>query len=162
MTETRSLMPTAPRYRADIDGLRALSILLVVVFHLETRAFTGGYIGVDVFFVISGFLITGILIREASDRRSVDLARFYGWRARRLLPLSAIVLLCTIAVGFLLLPPIDFDGLLGDIRAAALYVSNWRFAGQATTYSAANPSTSLVVHYCHSRSKSSSISCGRS
>jgi len=139
--------PSTPSYRADIDGLRAISILLVVTFHSRTGPFSGGFVGVDVFFVISGFLITGLLFREACARGTISLAGFYARRIRRLLPLSVLVLVSTVIVGFVLLPPIDHAALLADARSAALYIANWRFAGQATAYSDTGPSDSLFVHY---------------
>ena len=73
-------------FRPDIEGLRAVAVIAVVLYHAGIPGITGGYIGVDVFFVISGFLITGLLFREASTTNTVALGRFYGARARRLLP----------------------------------------------------------------------------
>src|ERR1700758_5626291 len=73
-------------FRADIEGLRAVAVVAVVLFHAGVPGLGGGFIGVDVFFVVAGFLITGLLWREASDSGTVRLARFYGARARRLLP----------------------------------------------------------------------------
>ena len=78
-------------FRPDIEGLRAVAVIAVVLYHAGIPGITGGYIGVDVFFVISGFLITGLLFREASTTNTVRLGRFYGARARRLLPAAAIV-----------------------------------------------------------------------
>ena len=78
-------------FRPDIEGLRAVAVLAVVLFHADVPGVGGGFVGVDVFFVISGFLITGLLLREVSTTGSVRLRRFYGARARRLLPASATV-----------------------------------------------------------------------
>src|ERR1700749_4245224 len=79
------------RFRPDIEGLRAVAVLAVVLFHADVPGVGGGFVGVDVFFVISGFLITGLLWREANASGTVGLRRFYGARARRLLPASAAV-----------------------------------------------------------------------
>ena len=79
------------RFRPDIEGLRAVAVLAVVLFHAEVPGVGGGFVGVDVFFVISGFLITGLLWREANTTGTVRLRSFYGARARRLLPASAVV-----------------------------------------------------------------------
>ena len=78
-------------FRPDVEGLRAIAVLAVVLFHADLPGLGGGFIGVDVFFVISGFLITGLLWREVNTNGSVRLGRFYGARARRLLPASALV-----------------------------------------------------------------------
>ncbi|MFY9587212.1 MAG: acyltransferase, partial [Actinomycetota bacterium] len=143
---TPAPLPTR-EYRADIDGLRAVSVLLVIAFHAGITQLAGGFVGVDVFFVISGFLITGILLKETTKTGTISLRNFYARRIRRLLPLSALVLIVTLAIGMLLVPALDRATLLGDARSAATYVSNWRFAGQATAYADTTPATSLFVHY---------------
>src|SRR5206468_2530291 len=78
--------PARAGFRADVEGLRAVAVLAVVVFHAGAPGVSGGFVGVDVFFVISGFLITGMLWREVAVTGTIGLARFYGARARRLLP----------------------------------------------------------------------------
>ena len=83
------------KFRPDIEGLRAVAVLAVVLFHAELPGIRGGFVGVDVFFVISGFLITGLLWREANSTGTVRLRDFYGARARRLLPASAAVGIAT-------------------------------------------------------------------
>ncbi len=138
---------TVLSYRADIDGLRALSILLVVAFHAGLTSFGGGFVGVDVFFVISGFLITGILLADVAANGTISLGPFYARRIRRLLPLSTTVLISTIVAGMMVLAPIDRGNLLGDARAAALYFANWRFAAQEAAYGDIRPTDSLFVHY---------------
>lgn len=75
-----------PAFRPDVEGLRAVALGLVLLYHAGVPWFPGGYVGVDVFFVVSGFLITGLLLREAERHGKVSLLRFYGRRARRLLP----------------------------------------------------------------------------
>jgi len=134
-------------YRPDIDGLRALSIGLVVAYHAGIDAVAGGYVGVDVFFVVSGYLITGLLIGEFERTGTVSLRQFVARRARRLLPLAALVLTTTALVGAWLLAPLQRPRLFDDLRAAALFVANWRFAGQATDYSDTTASDSLVNHW---------------
>src|SRR3982751_1988224 len=96
-----------PTFRPDIEGLRGVAILLVVHFHAGARAFAGGFVGVDVFFVLSGFFITGLLVRERETTGDVSLNEFYGRRALRLLPALLVVLLATLAIVFTLYAPID-------------------------------------------------------
>ena len=91
-------------FRADIEGLRAVAVLAVVLFHADVPGIGGGFIGVDVFFVISGFLITGPLWRELNTAGTIRLGRFYGARARRLLPASAAVAIVTMISTAVLLP----------------------------------------------------------
>ncbi len=134
-------------YRADVDGLRAVSILLVVAYHGGLPWFGGGYVGVDIFFVISGFLITGLLVDEVERSGMVALRSFFTRRIRRLLPLASLVLVTTVLVGFWLLPPTRRVDFIADARSAALYFSNWRFAGQATAYSDVDVADGLLVHY---------------
>lgn len=134
-------------YRGDIDGLRAISIVVVVLFHAGVDRFAGGYVGVDVFFVISGFLITGLLVREIERSGRVSMRDFYARRIRRLLPLSFLTIIATLAAGLWLLPPVAREALVADTRAAALYVANWRYAAQTTAYSDAQVTDSLLVHY---------------
>jgi peptidoglycan/LPS O-acetylase OafA/YrhL len=139
--------PSSQGYRADIDGLRAISILLVVGFHAGVSGLPGGYVGVDVFFVLSGYLITSLLVAEQRRTGRVALGQFVARRVRRLLPMSSLVLVVTLLAGVWLLPPLARESLVGDARAAALYVANWRFAGQATAYSDTEVTDSLLVHY---------------
>ncbi|RDH80325.1 acyltransferase [Mycolicibacterium moriokaense] len=134
-------------FRSDIEGLRAVAVIAVVLFHAGVPGVGGGFIGVDVFFVVSGFLITGILWREASSTGSVRLARFYAARARRLLPAAATVLVATCAASAVLLPPLQARNVIGDGIASALYVGNYRFAIQGTDYLAADAPPSPLQHY---------------
>ena len=119
-------------FRPDVEGLRAVAVLAVLAFHTETVS--GGFVGVDVFFVISGFLITGLLWAELSATGRLDLARFYAARARRLLPAAAVVLIATAAAAAVLLPPLQAQSVLDDGLASALYVGNYRFASTGTDY----------------------------
>ena len=122
-------------------------MLAVVLFHAGIPGVGGGYIGVDVFFVISGFLITGLLWREVTDAGTVRLGRFYGARARRLLPAATTVGVATSIGAALLLPPLQARTVLGDGIASALYVGNYRFAMQGTDYLAADGPPSPFQHY---------------
>jgi peptidoglycan/LPS O-acetylase OafA/YrhL len=103
-------------HRPDIEGMRAIAVLLVLLYHAGIPAFSGGYVGVDVFFVISGFLITGLLVRELRATGTIDRSRFYARRIRRLLPATALVLSATAALTVMSLrsggrtSPGTFDG----------------------------------------------------
>ncbi len=135
------------QFRPDIEGLRAVAVIAVVLFHAGLPGAGGGFIGVDVFFVVSGFLITGLLWREASSTGTVRLAQFYGARARRLLPAAVTVLVATCITSAVLLPPLQARSVIGDGIASALYVGNYRFAIQGTDYLAADAPPSPLQHY---------------
>jgi peptidoglycan/LPS O-acetylase OafA/YrhL len=134
-------------FRPDIQGLRAVAILTVVLFHAGVPGIGGGYIGVDIFFVISGFLITGMLWGEASTTGTVRLRRFYGARARRLLPAGCLVLVATAVASAVLLSPLEARNALKDGIASALYVGNYRFAISGTDYLDAGAAPSPFQHY---------------
>jgi peptidoglycan/LPS O-acetylase OafA/YrhL len=136
-----------PGFRPDIEGLRAVAVMGVVLFHADVPGVGGGYVGVDVFFVISGFLITGLLWREVTGTGTVRLRRFYGARARRLLPASALVGVATAIGSVLLLPPLQVPAVLVDGLWSALYVGNYRFAMQWRNYFDANLPPSPFQHY---------------
>jgi peptidoglycan/LPS O-acetylase OafA/YrhL len=139
--------PAERSFRTDIEGLRAVAVLAVVLFHADVPGVGGGYIGVDVFFVISGFLITGLLWREVAASGSVQLARFYGARARRLLPASAVVGVATAVGSALLLDPLQARQAFLDAVSCALYVGNYGFALQGTDYLSASVPPSPFQHY---------------
>ena len=134
-------------FRTDIEGLRAVAVLAVVLFHADVPGVGGGYIGVDVFFVISGFLITGLLWREVAASGSIRLPRFYGARARRLLPASAVVGVATAIGSALLLDPLQARQAFLDAISCALYVGNYGFALQGTDYLSAAVPPSPFQHY---------------
>ena len=134
-------------FRPDIEGLRAVAVIAVVLFHAGVPGVGGGFIGVDVFFVVSGFLITGLLWREARGSGTVRLAGFYAARARRLLPAAVAVLVVTCVAATILLPPLQARSVLGDGVASALYVGNYRFAIEGTDYLAAGAAPSPLQHY---------------
>lgn len=134
-------------FRADIEGLRAVAILMVLLYHLGIRQASGGFAGVDVFFVISGFLITGLLIKEMDRTGSVSLLGFYARRAKRLLPAAALVLLASAVATYLVFPKTRWQEAAGDILAAATYVINWRLAFRSVDYLAEDSEPSLVQHF---------------
>ncbi len=134
-------------FRPDIQGVRAVAIVTVVLFHAGVPGIGGGFVGVDIFFVISGFLITGLLWRDVSTTGTVPLRRFYGARARRLLPAGCLVLVTTAIASAVLLPPLDARNALKDGIASALYVGNYRFAVEGTDYLAACTPPSPFQHY---------------
>nr|WP_155925023.1 acyltransferase family protein [Mycolicibacterium sp. CBMA 234] len=135
------------RFRPDIEGLRAVAVLAVVLFHAGMPGLDGGYVGVDVFFVISGFLITGLLWREASGTGTVRLLRFYGARARRLLPASAAVGSVTLIASAMLLPPLQLRSVFADGITSALYVSNYWYVLRGVDYFASHRPPSPFLHY---------------
>ncbi len=131
----------------EVQALRALAVLLVVVYHLWPNRLTGGYVGVDVFFVISGFLITSHLTRELERTGTLSLRGFYARRARRLLPAALLVLLVTALASSVLLPVGRWAATAWDVLASTFYVQNWALAGRAVDYSAAQDAASVVQHY---------------
>ncbi len=137
------------RYRPELDGLRAVAIVLVLAFHCDVDSVLGGYVGVDVFFVLSGFLITGLLLDAADDPagRGVEMMRFYARRARRLLPMALLVIVSISAAWLLTANAVDRAPLVADGRSAALYFSNWHFAATATDYFASQNAPSPFVHF---------------
>jgi peptidoglycan/LPS O-acetylase OafA/YrhL len=122
------------RFRPDIEGLRAVAVTLVVLSHAGLARFAGGYIGVDVFFVISGFLITTLLIKEMGRTGTISLKRFYARRATRLLPASTLVLVATLAASWLWLPSTRFRSISLDALFSTFYGINWRLAAEGTNY----------------------------
>jgi peptidoglycan/LPS O-acetylase OafA/YrhL len=134
-------------HRPDIEGLRAIAVLLVLAYHGQVGLFAGGFLGVDVFFVISGFLITRSLMLEGQHTGRIGLAEFYARRARRLLPAAALVLVVT-AIGVRWLLPVTMWRSFGaDIAASAVYVVNWRFAARSVDYLAEDILPSPVLHF---------------
>src|SRR3569832_40381 len=123
-----------PLFRPDIEGLRGVAILLVVLFHARVPALAGGFVGVDVFFVLSGYFISGLLVHEHEVAGDGSLNEFYGRRALRLLPALLVVLLATLAIVFTLYAPIDRPLVAGAARAVALHAGNVEFARGALNY----------------------------
>jgi peptidoglycan/LPS O-acetylase OafA/YrhL len=133
--------------RLDIQGIRALAVLLVLVNHLSPRALPGGYTGVDVFFVVSGFLITSLLVREAEGSGRVSLGRFYARRARRILPAASVVLAATAVGSLLVLPLLRAREVLVDVVWASFFAANVRQAEVGTDYFAQGQPVSPLRHY---------------
>lgn len=142
-----SLPPEGKWFRRDVEGLRAIAVVAVMLYHAEVPGFDGGYIGVDVFFVVSGFLITRLLLDELRSTGTVDLWRFYARRIRRLLPASALVAVATLVFAYATLPPLWRLELRDDAFAAATYRANLRFADVGTDYLAAHAGESPFQHY---------------
>ena len=129
----------------QIQGLRAVAAILVTVFH--ARFVPGGFIGVDIFYVISGYLITGLILREIEKTGTLDLRSFYQRRIKRLLPTSVFVLFVTAIFAWILFPPITRDALGRDLFAAAAYISNYLFAWWQNDYQNLNATPSPFIHY---------------
>ena len=137
-------MPKSLTYRPEIDGLRAIAVLSVILFHGEL-ALPGGFLGVDVFFVISGFLISSILIDEFDRTGHISIVDFYERRIRRILPALAATCLITLPVGYLLMLPGDFASFRESLIATLLFVANIFFWND-TGYFAAAAETKPLLH----------------
>ena len=135
-----------PGFRRDVEGLRAVAILLVVLYHAHV-GISGGYVGVDVFFVISGFLITGQLVRELRTHGQVSFLGFYARRARRILPAATLTTMVTVLVSAVVLDPLTARRVLGDGLAAVFFGANYHFAAQGADYFNAGMSPSPMQHY---------------
>lgn len=129
----------------EIQGLRALAATLVLIFH--ARFISGGFIGVDIFYVISGFLITGLLLKELNSTGRISLKAFYLRRSKRLLPASFLVLFVTALFAWLVLPPISRGSIGRDLIATTLYISNYLFAWWQNDYQNLNATPSPFIHY---------------
>ena len=141
---------TAPEdrsFRPDVQGLRAIAILLVILFHAGIPGVSGGYIGVDVFFVISGFVITGVLLRERTERNSTSLQRFYARRVRRILPAATLVIIVTVVAAFHFLGPLTGHETAIDGQWAAVFLANFHFAASQTNYLASQQPPSALQNY---------------
>ena len=134
-------------HRRDIEGLRALAVIAVIAYHAGVPLTGGGFVGVDVFLVISGFLITSLLLTEWDGSGRISLTRFYARRARRLLPISAAVLAATGLASVIWLEPTRLDELGVDILAASGFAVNLVLAGRGTDYLAAELAPSAIQHY---------------
>jgi peptidoglycan/LPS O-acetylase OafA/YrhL len=135
------------RHRDDVQGMRAVAVLLVALCHAGVGFLAGGYVGVDVFFVISGFLITGLLIAQARQRRYVSLVEFYLRRARRILPAAALTLVATDVVAYRLLNIVRADQVLHDSIPSALFAANIHFSAIGTDYFAQGQPPSPLQHF---------------
>ncbi|MEX5263378.1 acyltransferase family protein [Kocuria sp. CPCC 205231] len=138
--------PRKSGFRSDIQGLRAIAVLLVVFYHAGITTLSGGYVGVDVFFVISGFLITTHLLESLQKDGHIRLGAFYAKRARRILPAAFTVLLLTVAAAVMWMPPLQLEAVYKGAAATALYVPNMLFAREGTNY-LAETAPSVFQHY---------------
>ncbi len=136
----------ASRFRTDIQGLRAIAVLAVVLYHAGVPFLAGGYVGVDIFFVISGFLITSHLLSEMRYDGRVRFASFYAKRARRILPASFVVLSFSVVAALIWYPPLLMREVWMGAVATAFYLPNMLFAVQGTNY-LAESTPSLFQHY---------------
>ncbi|MET7752457.1 acyltransferase family protein [Micromonospora sp. NPDC005367] len=134
-------------FRGDVEGLRAVAVVLVLAGHAGQQLVPGGFVGVDVFFVISGFLITGLLVSEVNKTGRLSLSGFYARRAKRLLPAAAVVLVATLVLTFAFLPRTRWSATGWDVVSSGLYVMNWRLAEQSVDYLAANRAPSILQHF---------------
>ena len=144
----RSGALTEKGFRLDIQGIRGFALILVLLCHASVPWAEGGFVGLDIFFVLSGFLITGLILAEIDKTGTVSIVRFYARRARRLLPLAVTVLIVILVGALVLFSSIRTEEVSGDVIAAALYFVNWRFMAQAVDYFAfEDPNVSPVQHY---------------
>ena len=134
-------------FRPDVEGLRAVAIVLVLLAHAGVGAAGGGFVGVDVFFVISGFLITRLLVRELDRTGGISLPRFYARRVRRLLPQAIVAIVAVALVSRIVLSPLAADAVLRDVMAAGVYAMNWHLSAQAVDYFAAGAADGPLDHF---------------
>ncbi|MBX3721520.1 MAG: acyltransferase [Turneriella sp.] len=134
-------------YRNDLQGLRAIAVIAVLLFHIWPDSFKGGFIGVDVFFVISGFLITSLLVAEIEKTGQLDLGNFWSRRLRRLLPASTLVLLVSLWACLKWLPETEWLNTTKQVFASGLYFQNWMLISQAVDYMAREANATVAQHY---------------
>jgi len=127
--------------------MRALAVLLVLGWHAEIPSLSAGYVGVDIFFVISGYLITGVLLRSVRENQSIGLITFYSQRVKRLLPLAIATTLLTFIGARIFVNPARWSSIGDDAVASALYLMNWRLAGQSIDYVSLSAEPSLFQHF---------------
>lgn len=135
------------RIRFDIEGLRAIAVVSVVIYHVNSSWLPGGFSGVDIFFVISGYLITSHLMKEIRATGRLKFGRFYARRILRLIPAATVVLLATTFVTLLVVPRFYWRQIAEDVSGAALYVVNWIFAARSVDYLAEDSVVSPVQHF---------------
>jgi peptidoglycan/LPS O-acetylase OafA/YrhL len=141
---------TAPgdrKFRPDVEGLRAVAIGLVVLYHANLSALSGGYVGVDVFFVISGFVITGLLLRETRATGRTSFVAFYARRCRRILPAATLVIVATVVATYAALGAFFGNQAAIDARWTAVFLANFHFASIGTNYLAAQRPPSPLLNF---------------
>ena len=142
--------PVAPRklgYRPALDGLRALSVVAVILYHADVSWMPGGFLGVEVFFVVSGFLITSLLLAERTGTGAIDLRAFWTRRVRRLMPASLAAIALAVAFGLLAADPLQRQELGGDVVASLGYVANWWFLFSGQSYGELFVAPSPLLHF---------------
>lgn len=140
-------MPMPWTYRPALDGLRTIAVYLVVLFHAGLAWAAGGFIGVDLFFVLSGFLVSSVILSELDRTGRLDIGRFYARRVRRLLPAAVVVIVATATVFLLITPLARRLPLVGDAQSALLYVANWNFLFKQQDYFASGIDESPFLHF---------------
>ena len=135
------------KYRPDVEGLRAVAVASVVLFHAQLLGFTGGFVGVDVFYVISGFVITGVLLRKMESTGSLGFSDFYARRARRILPAAGLVLIVTVLASYHWLGFIRGGEIADDARWCAAFLGNFHFLSVGTNYFASQLPPSPLQNY---------------
>ena len=145
--EEAGTSPGDRRFRPDVEGLRAVAVLLVVLFHAGVPGLSGGYIGVDVFFVISGFVITGLLLRERLGTGRTSVVDFYARRCRRILPAATLVILTTMLASYVVLGAVTGNSVADDGRWAAAFLANFHFEASGTNYLSASLPPSPLQNY---------------
>ena len=135
------------RFFHDVEGLRGIAVALVVLFHAGVPHMAGGFVGVDVFFVISGFLITGLLLREYERNGRVSFRGFYARRARRIIPPAAVTIVATSIAVWFLMPLLSVFRQALDLLAAAMNIANWRFIAAGKDYLAGASDDSVATHF---------------
>jgi peptidoglycan/LPS O-acetylase OafA/YrhL len=146
-TEPRIRPGRRSNYRPQLDGLRAVAVYLVVAYHSDIGVMSGGFVGVDVFFVLSGYLVTLLLLRDLEVVNRIRPARFYARRYRRLLPAAFVALVATAAMWVVVASAAEVADAVGAFRASFLYYANWYFIGQSADYFAADINGSPVIHF---------------
>ena len=138
--------PTQRKHIPEIQGMRAIAVALVVLFHANINSFSGGYIGVDVFFVISGYLISTLLVNEYNRENRIDFLNFYSRRIKRLLPAALLVTIVTVAVFSIFYAPHESKTLTSTALASLAYLSNMWFAHKSTDYLGENEELDPLLH----------------
>jgi len=139
--------PGDRKFRPDVEGLRAIAILLVVLFHAGVPGLTGGFVGVDVFFVLSGFVITGVLLREHAASGKNRLLGFYGRRSRRILPAATLVIILTVLASYRWLGFLVGNDTAAVARTASLFYANFHFIWTGTNYLGAQAPPSALQNF---------------
>jgi peptidoglycan/LPS O-acetylase OafA/YrhL len=139
--------PGDRRFRPDVQGLRAIAILLAIVYHADIQPFSGGYVGIEVFFVISGFVITGLLLRERETTGHTSLRSFYGRRARRIIPMATLVIIVTVIVTYHSLGTLVGHQTALDGAWSAVFLANVHFQATDTNYLLSQAPPSPLLNY---------------